>query len=292
MIVGRSLRPRATATHTPVPSDQLSTAQLERICQLVRTRTGIQVTADRREFVQGRIAKILRRRSIPTFREYVQLLERDATGEELQELTDAISTNYTAFFREPEHFETLRERLLPPLFARYGTPLRVWCAAAATGAEPYSLAIEVLEAAEAHAFRGEFTLLATDISTRALDAARLGVYPEKMVAEVTPERRKRWFQKGVGANAGVVRVKAELRQAVQYAQFNLLESTPDGGTWDMIFLRNVMIYFDRPTQAEVVRRLGGALRPGGHLVIGHSENLTGIAHGLQCLEQTLFRRPT
>ncbi|MFO0630949.1 MAG: protein-glutamate O-methyltransferase CheR [Polyangiales bacterium] len=290
MTVGRALQPRPTGVSTS--GDQLSTAQLERICHLIRSRTGIQVSADRREFVQGRIAKILRRRGIGSFREYVHLLERDATGDELTQLTDAISTNYTAFFREPEHFDLLRARLLPPLFARFGCAPRIWCAAAATGAEPYSLAMETLEAAEAHGYHGEVTLLATDISTRALETARAGVYPEKMLAGVSQDRRRRWFQRGVGANAGTVRVKAQLRQAVQYAQFNLLESTPDGGTWDLIFLRNVMIYFDRQTQADVVRRLGGALRPGGHLVIGHSENLTGIPHGLQALEQTLFRRPT
>jgi len=269
--------------------------EYNQICQLVYQYSRIHLGSDKRELVAARLGKRLRATGITTYREYCQLLKSPGGSDEIGNLVDVISTNHTFFFRESKHFEYL-ESVVVPGFRREAwgkgeTCLRCWSAASSSGEEPYSIAMSLASFADRHP--GFFWELdASDICTKVLETARIGIYPSDRINSVPFELQRRFFQKGVGVHSGDYRVKEELRSRIRWHHLNLFqESYPFQNRFHIIFCRNVMIYFDRPSQELLIRRLASQLVPGGYLFIGHSESLSGVTHALQALKPAIYRKP-
>jgi chemotaxis protein methyltransferase CheR len=281
----------------PVPpgavggSPELSDREFFCFCQLVHQHAGIHLTPQKKELVRARLAKILRERGLRNYRDYYEQVVADGSGLELTLLLDAISTNQTAFWREPKHFQYLAEEILPAWPREQRRPLRVkfWSAGCSSGEEPYTLAILVMAA-----FTGEdlsqVKIYASDLNTRVLTQAGQGIYPISRTDPLPLEWRRRFFQKGVGERRGFVRVKPEVRQLVNFFRFNLMDPLPFREELDVIFCRNVMIYFERDTQVKLVTKFYDCLRPGGYLFIGHSESLCNHQHRFSYVKPTIYRK--
>jgi len=265
----------------------LSPADFERVRRLIHRRAGIALHAGKQAMVHSRLARRLRENGRRSFAEYLDVLERgtgDAGEAEWQEFVNCLTTNLTAFFREEHHFHALAQDLRD----RQGQPVRVWCNAASTGEEPYSLA---MTAAEAMGTPTASRLLATDIDTRVLATARRGVY-EAGARGLDPERLRRHFLRGTGTNAGYIRVRPELARLIDFRPFNLVAGDWHtlGEPFDIVFCRNVMIYFDAATQRSVLERIHGAMVPGGRLYVGHSENFTDARDLFRLRGKTIYER--
>lgn len=266
------------------------------IREIVYSHSRINLGPDKQELVSARLGKRLRATGKATITDYCDLLRTPAGSEELGNLIDVISTNHTYFFREEGHFEALRDIILPDLIRRRernaASPLRVWSAACSSGEEPYSIAIALEEYFAANPPAWQRQIEATDISTRILAKAQAAIYPAETVSRMSPAMVKAYFQTGYSEQAGLYRVKPTLRSLVRFRQLNLLEGAlPFNEPFQIIFCRNVMIYFDRPTQEELVQRLKSKLVPGGYLMVGHSESLTGINHGLKMIRPATYQNP-
>jgi chemotaxis protein methyltransferase CheR len=273
---------------TPSP---LSDADYEFLRRLVYDESRINLGTEKRALVSARVAKRLRVLRIDSYEEYCRWLKTPSGAEELGNLVDVISTNHTHFFREAQHFDFLEQKFLPQWRKRHAPDevFRLWSAACSSGEEPYTLAIVLTEF-----FRttGRWHIDATDISTRILTRARQGVYDVDKLSPVQPELARRYFQRGVGEWAGHCRVKEALRQRVAFTHLNLLRGPyPFGHRFHVIFCRNVMIYFDRPTQETLIAKLTEQLEPGGHLLVGHSESLGNIRHTLRQVQPTIYFKP-
>jgi chemotaxis protein methyltransferase CheR len=267
-------------------------SEFDFIRSLVYEHSRISLGPDKRELVSARLGKRLRATNAPTLTAYCQLLQTPDADEELGHLIDAISTNHTFFFRENSHFEFLRTAVLPEMTLRARSErwprLHVWSAACSSGEEPYSIAMTLAEAATAWPWQIE----ASDISRRVLARAQAAIYPRDSVERLAPVQIKTHFQRGFGPQEGMYRVKPELRQRVAFHHLNLLEGEPPfTEPFQAIFCRNVMIYFDRATQEELVGRLSRRLVPGGYLLVGHSESLSHIRHGLRMLRPATYQKP-
>ena len=272
--------------HTPGGRDfEFNDRDFRRVCELIHQRAGIALAPAKRDMVYGRLSRRLRALGMQTFQEYLDKLERDG-GDEWQAFTNALTTNLTSFFREPHHFEKLREELLA---RAHRAPLQIWSCAASTGEEPYSLAITACEAF------GTLTppvrILATDVDTQVLATGAQGVYPLERIAGLDPALKRRYFQRGTGPNEGKCRVLPALRRLIEFRQLNLLAPRYDvGGPYDALFCRNVMIYFDKPTQRGILSRLVQHMGDDGLLYTGHSENYLHAADLIQPCGRTLYRR--
>ncbi len=267
---------------------ELTERDLTTIRRLVYAKSGIALHAGKGALVSARLQKRLRACGCRSFRQYIRLVQTDASGDELTAMLDAIATNHTAFFREPQHFQVLRDVVLPPLAAR-SSLINGWCAACATGEEAYSIAMILYgRLGDAAAYRTR--VLASDISTKALAAARAGVYTARRLADVPKPDLLMHFEKAPEQPRGVLRVGDRLRQVVEFRRLNLLDPVPQGRLFDFIFCRNAMIYFDRPTQERVVWGLERQLAPGGYLFISHSESLNNMQHGLTWVAPAVYRR--
>jgi chemotaxis protein methyltransferase CheR len=269
-------------------------SEFDFIRTLVYERSRIKLGPDKRELVTARLGKRLRATRIGTIGDYCRLLQSPGSDEELAHLIDAISTNHTFFFREGVHFDFVRSHVVPEMVQRARTErwprFSAWSAACSSGEEPYSLAITLAESLGAAAW--PWHIEATDISHRILAKARAAIYPEAAIAKIAPPLVRAHFQRGVGPQEGNFRVKPALQAGVTFHQLNLLEGDPPfRDPFQVIFCRNVMIYFDRPTQEELIQRLTRRLVPGGYLLVGHSESLTGIRHSLQMVRPAIYRRP-
>ena len=264
------------------------------LIDLVYEHSHIRLGADKQMLLANRLQKRLRVLGLGSYDEYCAVLQSPEGSEEIEELVDLISTNHTKFFREPDHFSFLASRALPALIPRLfasRSPLRLWSAAASSGEEPYTMAIVVAEQLRAYPSL-EWQITASDISRRMLAQARHGIYRMDAVQPVPPEMLKRYFQKGIGARAGTCRIKPELQERLRFERINLFQPEfPVFSKQHVIFCRNVMIYFDPPSRATAVQRLTRHLSPGGYLVVGHSESLLGIHHGLQPIQQGIYQRP-
>jgi chemotaxis protein methyltransferase CheR len=265
---------------------RISGDELDRVVRLVYQRSGITLHAGKKALIVARLQKRVRAGGHATFSDYLDAVESDASGAALGVLLDSIATNHTSFFREEEHFRLLRSRVLPPLIARW-QPIRVWSAACATGEEPATIAVTLFEAA---VDRSRVRILASDLSGKALGVARAGVYRMDRVAAVPQDLLRKYFERGMREQEGLARVAPAVRRAIEYRQLNLLEIGDLGERFDVIFCRNVMIYFDRDVQQRVVSMLERHLAPGGHLFISHSESLNGIAHRLRWTAPAVYRR--
>lgn len=286
------------ATHTPLFTPDaldLTPSEYRLIRRLVYHRSGIDLGDHKTHLVRARLGRIIRRRGFRSFRQYYRWVEEDRTGEALCELLDAISTNTTYMFREAAHFELLREILTDTIasgdFAAGEPVLRIWSAGCSSGEEPYSIAMVTDDVLRTHPGVGA-RILATDLSTRVLNRAKLGIYEPKQAEPVPREFQRRYLRPCQEDGEPRVQVVHELRRMVTFARFNLMTPRyPFRRPFDVIFCRNVMIYFDRPTQEQVVSRFTDALRPGGYLLIGHSESLNNIRHPLEYVRPTVYRRP-
>jgi chemotaxis protein methyltransferase CheR len=262
---------------------EFTSADFARIRDLIHRAAGISLSDHKRDMAYSRLARRLRARGIDTFRQYLDLLEAENDPAEWEAFTNALTTNLTAFFREAHHFPILAE------FApRRGQPVSVWCSAASTGEEPYSIAMTLIEALGESGAR-QASVLATDIDTQVLAKAGAGVYQFDQVKHLSPERLKRFFLKGTGAHAGMVKVRPEVRALVRFEQLNLTDRDYQLRTqFDAIFCRNVMIYFDKPTQAQVLTRFEPLMKAGGLLFAGHSENFTYVTQAFRLRGQTVY----
>jgi chemotaxis protein methyltransferase CheR len=264
------------------------------IVDLVYEHSRIKLGNDKQALLSSRLGRRVRHLGLSSFDEYCAVLRSPRSSDEIGQLIDLISTNHTRFYREPDHFQFLTEkilpRLLPQLTARRAG-LRIWSAASSSGEEPYTLAIVLAEYLRAYPAI-EWQICASDISTRMLEAARDGIYRMETLESVPPDLLKRYFQKGVGPQEGKCRVKSELRDKIRYERINLFQDEyPIPHNQHVIFCRNVMIYFDVPSREQAVKRLTRHLAPGGFLIVGHSESLMGISHGLQSVRQGVYQKP-
>ncbi|WP_411971202.1 CheR family methyltransferase [Halomonas kalidii] len=261
---------------------ELTDADFARIRELIYRRAGIVLAEHKREMVYSRLAKRLRHHGLTRFGDYLARLERQPEAREWEAFTNALTTNLTAFFREAHHFPLLAEHLR----GRTG-PVRIWSAAASTGEEPYSIAMTLAETLGSRAQPAR--VVGTDIDTDALARARAGVYPLEQVHKLEETRVKRFFQKGTGRQAGLARVRPDIRAMVEFESLNLLApGWALKGPFDAIFCRNVMIYFDKETQARILERFAPLLKPDGLLFAGHSENFSYITRAFRLRGQTVY----
>jgi len=268
---------------------EVSAQQFGQIREMAREAFGLDLRPGKEALVSARLGKRARELGLNGIGAYLKVVQADRTGLELVALIDALTTNHTSFQREPQHFDLLRERVLKPAAARHAK-LSIWSAGCSTGEEPYTI---LLHAADVFGEAGldNLRLVASDISTRALEAARAGIYSEDRVAPLPEHWRRRFFQRGEGPRAGFYRVKESFRRRVEFQRRNLMESMEDLPQFDVIFCRNVMIYFDKLTQERLVRKFCNHLQPGGWLLIGHSEGLMGIRHEFEYVMPAVYRKP-
>jgi len=269
----------------------LSDADFFNFCQLVHRHAGIHLTSQKKELVRARLMKILRRRGLVSFRDYYEKVQADRSGAELTCLLDALSTNQTAFWREPAHFLHLAQEIIPAWQRdrRGRGGRRLWSAGCSSGEEPYTLAMIILDSFP-RTDLSRLKIFASDLNTQVLAQARRGVYPLCRVEPLPPEWRRRFFQRGVGKCEGLVRVKPEVLELVKFFHLNLMDPFPFQEELDVIFCRNVMIYFERDTQGKLVDKFHRCLKPGGYLFIGHSESLCNHRHGFSYVKPTIYRK--
>jgi chemotaxis protein methyltransferase CheR len=266
---------------------ELSPAEFQQVRELVYRISRIDLHAGKEGLVKTRLSRRLRALGLDSIRTYLRHVANDASGEEVAELVDVLTTNKTSFFREAQHFDFLRAQVLPAL-ASSGRAPRFWSAGCSTGEEAYTLAMVLCEAMPEARAR-EVRILATDISARVLDEARTGLYSAARVQEVQPALRQKYFARA-SASTPEFKVAPRLQEMVRVAQLNLMDAWPMRGPFDAIFCRNVMIYFDRPTQERLVQRFWELLPPGGYLFVGHSESLTALEHRFEYVQPAVYRK--
>jgi chemotaxis protein methyltransferase CheR len=265
----------------------LKASEFSAIAMLARRHFGVELGPGKEQLVTARLSKLMRRSGFSRFRDFFENLQSDRTGESLTQLIDALTTNHTSFFREREHFDFLIEDVFPHWKA--ARPMRIWSAASSTGEEPYTIAVigrEYFGSAD----KRVPSILASDISSEALKTARAGIYRSERIQGMSAPWLQKYLLRGEGRWEGWCRMRPEVMAMIEFRRINLIESLPGVGTFDVVFCRNVMIYFSRATQAEVVERLAACLTPGGYLFVGHSESLTGMQHGLEHIQPAIYRK--
>ncbi|MEW6220752.1 MAG: protein-glutamate O-methyltransferase [Thermodesulfobacteriota bacterium] len=289
MATERASQPASGFSWTYEP---LTDEQFRKFSSLVYRLTGIYLRDEKKALLNARLSKRLRAGSFASFDDYFQYVTSDDSGQELVELINSVSTNFTSFFREQDHFDCLVQTVLPELTGRlrdHRRELTLWSAACSSGEEPYTMAMVLAEY-----FRQQpgwrYRITGTDISTRVLDRASRGVYSQDQISKVPRELLLRYFKKGVGRSEGLVKVREDLRRQVTFQRFNLMDPFPWTEAFDVIFCRNVMIYFDQATQQALIDKFHRALLPDGHLFIGHSESLTFIRHSFRQVATTVYRK--
>lgn len=261
----------------------------EKLRRLVGEQTGISLGDQKRDLLYGRLTRRLRVLGLSNFDEYCNLLEQSPEVE-LQNFINAVTTNLTSFFREQHHFDYLENDWIPALKESGQLQgARIWSAGCSTGEEAYSIAM-CLQENIPDIDRLNITITATDLDTAVVQTGANGVYDEKRIEGMSDARRKRWFLKGVGSNRGKVRVRQELRKMVSFSQLNLMKPWPMNDMFDVVFCRNVVIYFDKPTQQVLFKRFADVIKPKGHLFIGHSETLHKISDQFDLIGKTIYRK--
>jgi len=254
---------------------------------LIRDRTGISLSEAKRELVYGRLIRRLRHLRLKSFSAYLRLLQQDDSTE-FEEFTNALTTNLTSFFREPHHFDYLADHVFPCLAARNAPArrIRIWSAACSTGEEAYSLAMALAESMDR--FRGwDVRILATDLDSQVLAHAQAGVYRDERVQNIPEDRRTRWLREQGPHHYAI---SSEIRSLISFKQLNLMEQWPFSGPFDVVFCRNVVIYFDKETQRSLFARIAQIQIEGSHLFIGHSESLFKVSDQYALLGKTIYRR--
>ena len=273
---------RVAALSSAGPDFLLTDADFARIRLLIHQRAGIALSGQKRQMVYSRLSRRLRELGMREFSAYLGYLESDPRSHEWELFTNALTTNLTAFFREAHHFPLLAEHV-----RQCQQPVNVWCSAASTGEEPYSIAMTLIETMGSRA--SACSVVATDIDTQVLAKAVDGIFTLEQASKLSPERLKRFFLKGSGAHAGKVRIRPEVAAMVKFSQLNLLDSKwALKGLFDAIFCRNVMIYFDKPTQEKILQRFVPLMKPQALLFAGHSENFSFVQQTLRLRGQTVY----
>jgi chemotaxis protein methyltransferase CheR len=271
----------------------LDEKDFRRISEVIYQHCGINLHDGKKSLVQSRLSKLVRKSRFDSFTEYIDFILSADGEKEFIVAVDALSTNMTFFFREKQHFDFLRQDYLPDLIKRnakkYRHRIRLWSAACSSGEEPYSLAITLAET-----FQNEpgwnIKILATDISTRILEKAKMGTYDRKRVEPLTTQQKRQFLAVNRIEGHKVYQVRAELKNMIHFRHLNLMDPWPFNGPFDIIFARNVMIYFDKPTQAALVHRLWQCLGSKGLLCVGHSESLTGIEHKFSYIQPATYMK--
>jgi len=273
-------------------SPALTETDFIKISRLVYDQSGISLSDAKKELVKARLGKRIRTGNFQSFGEYYKHVINDQSGEEIILLLDSISTNFTHFFREKNHFEYLNNQFLPQITKRTGKnqkKLRVWSAGCSSGEEPYTIAITLLESIPSS--QGwDLKILATDISTKVLIDAQSGIYHKERIEVLSPDLIKKYFLRGENQWRNYVKVKPWVKSLVKFQRLNLMESFSFNESFDCIFCRNVMIYFDKKARETLVNRLYGSLEKEGVLFIGHSESLTGIEHPFQYVKPAIYKK--
>lgn len=253
-----------------------------RVRQLIYQHAGISLSEAKTDMVYSRVGRRIRAVGLGSFKEYLDWLESDQNEGEWENFTNALTTNLTSFFREEHHFPILADHI-----KHLSKPIRIWCSAASTGEEPYTIAMTACEAFGT--LKPPVEIIATDIDTNVLATAARGVDPYERVSKLSEKRRKDFFQKGTGAQDGLVRVRNELRSLITFQQLNLLEANwPIHEPFDAIFCRNVMIYFDKQTQSKILKKFVPLMKPHALLFAGHSENFLYVSSDVQLLGKTVY----
>jgi len=263
-------------------------ATFHAIREFVYERSGITLGDNKQALVRARIAKRMRRLNIPTYEDYMDFVRTDASGVEIEEMLDAISTNTTHFYREAAHFDLMHE-ILREWVSHKMRKLRIWSAACSTGEEPYTLAIELIEGIGNYPL--DIKILATDIAPSVLKTAMKGEYNEEKLEPVPRSIKSKYFTKIKTPGEPLYRIRQEVKDLIIFRQFNLsVIPYPLKNPLDIIFCRNVMIYFDRSVRARLVSEFQRLLRPGGYLFVGHAESITGLSKGFKCLKPSVYLR--
>jgi len=267
----------------PEPASLLTQRDFDTVRRLIAQYAGIKLSEQKRNMVYNRLQRRLRTRGLASFAEYLELVQREGSDER-EAFVNALTTNLTAFFREPHHFDMLLERARQRAQQR-GAPLRCWSSACSTGEEAWSIAMVLREAQCAG------SVLGTDIDTEVLGTAQAGIYRLDRASALAPERLRKHFLRGSGGNEGLVSVRPELRQMVRFGQLNLQSPVwPAQEAYDVIFCRNVVIYFDREVQKKLLARFADLLVPGGLLMVGHSESFPSAHAGFRSCGRTAYER--
>ena len=277
--ISSSLPPRESAPR----EFPFSTADFERVRKLIYQHAGISLSPVKQDMVYSRLARRLRATGKSSFADYLDALEKNG-GDEWERFVNSLTTNLTSFFREPHHFPIFAEHL-----HKLGTrrPIRVWCSAASTGEEPYSIAITVAETFGSNT--SHVSIMASDLDTNVLATAQKGVYPIERVEKLSPERLRKFFLRGTGAQEGYVSVRPELKNMIQFHRIHLLDQNyPIQGPVDVIFCRNVMIYFDKPTQYKILSRFAPLMQADGLMFAGHSESFLHAADLFKSQGKTVY----
>jgi len=273
---------------------QLTDHDFQRLSAFVYKKAGINLHDGKKELLRARLSKYLRNTNFSSIKEFYEALLSDKTGEYTVPFLDCISTNLTYFFREAQHFDFLRETIIPSFLEKGSGPngstrLDIWSAGCSSGEEPYSIAITLLEGIPQRK-KSSIHILATDISTRMLSEAARGIYPGEKLRAIPTDVKRRYFKRGRNKWEGYFKVKPVLQQIISFKRFNLMEPFPSSFSFDVIFYRNVMIYFDKQVQEKVVNKFWRAIKPGGYLFIGHSESLTGINHPFKYVKPSTYQK--
>jgi chemotaxis protein methyltransferase CheR len=271
---------------------ELKDSDFERISKLVYEQCGINLHEGKRELVKARLGKRLREGNYKSFGEYCSFVNTEEGTDELIAMIDSISTNLTCFFREESHFVRLRV-IVSSISGQSGVrgvspKFNIWSAGCSTGEEPYTMAVVIKEAAGLKPFDAK--ILATDISTKVLSVAVNGIYPEERIKNITTPLLKKYFQLGQGSSEGYYRVKKDLKEMIDFRRFNLMDKFPSESHFDVVFCRNVMIYFDKQTQGTLINKYYDCLKRGGYFFVGHSESLTGLQHQFKYVEPSVYQK--
>lgn len=282
---------QAVAAQSSESTEALSAQNFRRLSEFINGYSGIKMPASKLTMLEGRLRRRLRSTGIASLNDYCRhLFDEGGLDSEIVHLIDAVTTNKTDFFREPAHFEFLERHGLPALAQEGRRRFKAWSAACSIGAEPYTLAM-VLDEFCAASREGDYSILGTDLSTQVLEQAVQGVFAESMIEPVSIARRKRYVMQAKDRSRGHVRIAPRLRSKIAFGRLNLMdEHYPVGADMDLLFCRNILIYFDKPTQSKVLTRLCDHLRPGGYLFLGHSETLNGIDLPVRQIANTIFQR--
>ena len=271
---------------------EMTEAQFLLFRDLIASKTGISLRDAKCPMLGARLQRRLRALKLPTFEAYYQLLlNQDPSGQERRELINCITTNKTSFFREQHHFDFLAELFRNSTASGATAPFGVWSSACSTGEEPYSMAMTLRGVFDRSSNGRHLTIVASDIDTQVLQHAKSAIYREADLEPVPVPLRKRFFLRGSGSQAGLYRIKPEIRDQIEFQQLNFVDPAwPVTGAFDVIFCRNVIIYFEQPMQDRILRRLVSYLKPGGHLIVGHAENLHWMTDILQSVGTTIYRK--
>jgi chemotaxis protein methyltransferase CheR len=287
-----STEPRRIVFQQP----DLTDAEYQTIANFVHKESGINLLDGKKELVRARLTKRIAQLEMRNFKTYFQYVMSDASGDELVFLLDALATNLTSFWREPQHFDFMAKTFIPELEAKRRRPggggprMRIWSAACSSGEEPYTIAMVVLEKSPYFSGGGDFRILATDLSTKVLNIAKRGQYGQESVKNIPPSALSRYLTRQEAGKGHIWAIKPEVRRIISFRRFNLMDPMPYKGPMDLIFCRNVMIYFDRETIFNLVSKFHYLLEIGGYLFIGHSESLSGLTHKFQYVAPCIYRR--